>query len=518
MELTKKMKSDKDKVLALTTIADLSLKAGDKETARAACKKAFGLVSWIKDLKEKTTACCDFALLQAKAGDSEGSKKSLDWAVSMVEKMDDAKSSSYHYALAAECQEKAGFHESAAATFARAVDMAKLQAGGSDKATSLVSVVAAQARAGLFTEAAATLEEIKIDRIKASAYRAIAEEQAGRGMFDKAVANAGAASKNLKEKAWAFFHIAGEQMEAGKKADALDSLKKAAAAAVAAASPMSAKKEAFFLLDVARSQAEAGDEDAAERTYEQALDAAERITNSWERADALCRLARVAVEAGYPEDAEAPLGKAIEAAGLTEEDRHDEKTTNLINIARVQAMLGDADATKKTCKAALAEAKNIRYASIRNVSISSISLMLAKAKLYEEAEKVIKENASTQWDWGYWYIASSAVKFGDLQVAVDAAGKMSPCDIKADALKDIALAYAKKGEADTARKLFAEALETARRIDDEKEKPDTVSEVIEAWLGADSTAEPGKIYESLKDEPPPVKCRFCIGVAKALKR
>ena len=359
----------------------------------------------------------------------------------------------------ARAQAEAGMLDAARLTFADAMGIAGSLADSLSGRQTLVQVAVSLAEAGLlheareaFSDAVEGTRAITDDSARAFALAPIATAQAEAGLWEDALSTVGDMDESNSQVP--LYHIARAQARAELWDDS-----------IATASRMiSPRWRPRALADIASVQAASGLQGAARETFTQAVAGANAIVADGDRRSTLYTVARVQAEAGFWED-------ALEAVNLASNSW--DSAGALPTIARVQAETGLWDE-------ALATASAIRSPYARSVALSAIAGVQVRAGLLDVARLTLTDalnaaNSITNELARAEALPPIVAAFAEARLwdeALDTAGAITFGDPRSRAMSAVAVALAEAGQLDEARRTFADALTAAGVTDPDALMPD----------------------------------------------
>lgn len=511
-EAAPKIADPERKGYAYYGIAIEQAELGEKDAAKKTCNDALAFIKATPAIAGEYGLYNSIAEAQARAGDAEEAKKSFALAMEAAGNHNLPDDRARDMTRVARAQADNGFIDDAKESFAQAVSVAGRIDDDFDKWFRLLMVSEEQFDAGLTSDAMNTAGEIVDEYHSSQAFEYMAEAFAGSGKISDALDVAGRIT-DKSEKYAAYLAIAEARAKARDTDGAKATLKKAADC-IDTSSPWG---ETQNRIEIAKAQAKLGDMESAATTFEQAFTVAKTITAFGDRVAALRDIVLAAAEADCRDAAAEPLALATEAAHNAEAG--EQRADSLQKVAAAQAALGNLDDVKKTCDEALAECAKIPgEPEKRDPCIQLTAYALADAGLFDEAMKTVEGMKEThRRALSCHAIAETALKKGSLADAATAAHGAEDGEDKANTFRDIAAAWAKKGDAGTARVMFGKAYGTALKITDEWRRAYTIRGIAAAQAVAD-TGWLEKAFDALKDETPLVRHWFCRGVLGAIKK
>jgi len=230
-------------------------------------------------------------------------------------------------------------------------------------------------------------------------------------------------------------------------------------------------RKAACLPAIARAQAESGDHLAAEKTIEEAINSP--VHDGLPRAQMLCDIADEQKDEGFQEEAAETYLLAVDAAKAATEDC----TSLLRNIADSQNAIGRSQDARETLLLAAACAQRIQDPDERTNSLESIGYAQMYGNFNDDAMKT----------------------FTALVEATTSQTRRP----------DIEKLLAENG-------MYAAAMKRVLACEDESERAGALSNVAEGMGACADAAALSEAFDSLKDQPPDVRVKFCAGVATGL--
>ena len=462
----------------LISIAKAQAKAGAMEKARSMARMAGVVAKLIVGADDRVGALVSVARVQAEAGDVEEARNTVRLAWEAAGAIKDAGKRFYALTRVAEAQAEAGDVEEARKTVRLAGKAAGAIDSAKDRARSLTSLTSTQVKVGDVKEAQKTARlawqaaGAMID--DALLLDAVAKAQAEAGDVKEArktVRLAGKAARSIdsaKDRARSLTSLTSTQVKVG---DVKEARKTARLAGKAARSIDNATDRAFWLTLVARAQAEAGDAEETRRTAYLAWEAAGAIDQVITRTNALARLASVQAEAGLIGEAEVTL-RAVNLNDITPKGTYYYWGGDVLaDVALAQYKAGNIGAALETSILAFREVNKVEA----DIWITVLaSLASAQVKMGNIEDVLLTADVVFQ-------TAKSNAAAGILV--------MGPLD-------SVALIQAKEG-------LFAEAVETAKLIIDDRDRSEVLTSIASAQAeagdreGAKTTA--GDALEGISD-------------------
>ncbi len=236
-----------------------------------------------------------------------------------------------------------------------------------------------------------------------------------------------------------------------------------------------------------------------ERTYQEALQAAQKIEDAQARSLALMDIANAMTEAGQ-------FDLAIQVAEKIEDAEDRYRALRLIAI--VMAEVGQTEWANQVFQLAIQVAQKIENAEFRSSALSAIAFTMAKAGQFDLALQVAhkiedaKDRSRALGD-----IAEAMAEAGQFDRAIQIAQKIEDAEERSWALGLIAVTMAETGQFDL-------ALQVAHKIEDAKDRSWALKFIARALVEAGQLERAVEVAETINDPVERLKAFAAIIAAK----
>ena len=274
---------------------------------------------------------------------------------------------------------------------------------------------------------------------------------------------------------------------------------------------------ASVLADAARALAQAGQQERAGTTAEQALTTARFIDDPNLRASALADVARALAQSGQYEQAGRTAEQALTAARTLAEPS--ERAWALADAAQALAQAGQPDRAATVAEQALATARQEVDPGLRAWALAGAAQALALTGQPEKAQAAAGASAAAGHSAefsprGLADVAQVLAQAGFSESAMVMADSVSGMDERAATLADVAGALARAGHHKRARAVAEQALATARSVESQ-EQGRTLS-VVAKVLSLAGILEPALALEMISpDEQALALADIALALARA---